>query len=167
MQIADSRQRLYRVAVAWCANAMLADELVHETIVTAIVKRHQLKDTERLYAWLYSILKNNWRRHLMQAGRYDELDEETQSGDAGPIDVAEEHELVLAVRHAVACLPLKEREVIALVDLEGLSYCDVANALDIPIGTVMSRLHRARQRLLEKLDGSSGNGAVSQIHLVK
>jgi RNA polymerase sigma-70 factor (ECF subfamily) len=122
-QIVDSRQRLYRVALAWCANAMLADDLVHETIETAIGKRHQLKDADRLYAWLYTILSNNWRRHLKRAGRYDEIDEEMQSNEAGPVGVAEEHEMVLAVQRAVASLPLKEREIIALVDLEGLSYC--------------------------------------------
>jgi DNA-directed RNA polymerase specialized sigma24 family protein len=63
-RIAESRDRLYRVALTWCGDEMLADDLVQETMASDIVKRRQLRDEKRLFAWLYSILNNNWRRHL-------------------------------------------------------------------------------------------------------
>ena len=60
-------------------------------------------------------------------------------------------DIVNQVRRVVATLPVVERQVLALVDLDELPYCDVAEVLDIPIGTVMSRLHRARKHLLDKM----------------
>jgi RNA polymerase sigma-70 factor (ECF subfamily) len=81
----------------------------------------------------------------------------------------QELELVNRVRNVVASLPVEQRQVISLVDLAELSYCEVAEALDVPIGTVMSRLHRARKNLLNKLDNPAvipfrGN---ARIHLVE
>ena len=153
-RIAASRDRLYRVALAWCADAMLADDLVQETMAAGIVNSHQLRDEERLFAWLYSIMNNQWYRHLQRNKRYDELDEQLPSEDPGPFNNCQELEMVRRVRRAVASLPMQQRQVISLVDLEGVSYCDVARVLDIPIGTVMSRLHSARKNLLARLEKS-------------
>ena len=71
--------------------------------------------------------------------------------------------MIMRVRRAVATLSIELREVIALVDLEELAYCEVAEVLNIPIGTVMSRLHRARKNLLSHLD----NPATDYIRIVK
>lgn len=168
-QIAGSRNRLYRVVLAWCGDPMLADDLVQETLETGVRKHRQLKDKKRLFAWLYSILNNVWKSHLRRQRTASELDEQMPANDAGPCDSCEEIELVNQVRNVVATLPAMERQVIALVDLEGMSYCEVATVLDIPIGTVMSRLHRARKHLLESLENKSTVTSIQdgRIHLVE
>jgi RNA polymerase sigma-70 factor (ECF subfamily) len=158
-QIAESRARLYRVALAWCGDEMLADDLAQETMTNGITNIRQLRDETRLFAWLYSILNNNWRLYLRRNKSHDELDEQIPVEEDGPLGHYHELEIVTRVRRAVASLPAQQRQVISLVDLEEFSYCDVAEILDIPIGTVMSRLHRARKSLLAKLEDP---GAKSQ-----
>lgn len=151
-KIADSRGRLYRVALAWCGDKMLADDLVQEAIATSIDKRDQLRNEDQLFAWLYSILNNKWYRHLRKNKHHDNLDEQMPCEDSGPSTICQELQLVNQVRYAISKLPIVERQVISLVDLEEFSYCDVAKILEIPIGTVMSRLHRARKNLLTQMD---------------
>ncbi|NNF97241.1 MAG: RNA polymerase sigma factor [Halobacteria archaeon] len=164
-QIAESRDRLYRVALAWCGDEMLADDLAQQTITSGIINYKQLRDKSRLYPWLYTILRNEWYRHLQSARPHEGLDSQLISEEAGPYSDYQELEMVERVRHAVASLPEKERQVISLVDLEELSYCDVASILDIPIGTVMSRLHRARKILLMKLAHSTAVSPMSKQHM--
>jgi RNA polymerase sigma-70 factor (ECF subfamily) len=164
-QVAESRDRLYRVALAWCGDEMLADDLAQETITTAIINCKQLRDKSRLYPWLYTILRNKWYRHLQKARGHEDLDGQLISEEAGPCSDCQEVEIIERVRHAVATLPEKERQVISLVDLEELSYCDVASILDIPIGTVMSRLHRARKILLIKLAHTAAESPITKQHM--
>ena len=168
-RIAESRDRLYRVALAWCGDEMLADDLVQETMASGISKQKQLRDEKRLFAWLYSILNNNWCSYLRKKQTHEDLDEKLLSTESGPRKNCEEIEMIGQVRNVVATLPMVERQVLSLVDLDELSYCDVAEALDIPIGTVMSRLHRARQHLLERLENQSSVSTIGQgrIHLVE
>jgi len=150
-RIADSRDRLFRVAFAWCGDEMLADDLAQETMTAGIINNGQLRDEKQLYAWLFSILRNNWLRYLRRAKHQAELNDELPARDSGPLRNAQELETVRRVRHALTMLTLEQREVISLIDLDELSYSEVAEILDIPIGTVMSRLHRARKKLLAKL----------------
>lgn len=165
--IADARDQLYRVALAWCGDAMLADDLAQDTVATAIAKRGQLRDPQCLRAWLYRILNNKWYRHLQLHRNDGEMPDTVLSEEAGPSARCQELELVRQVRQAVAALPEKERQVISLVDLEELSYCDVAAALNIPIGTVMSRLHRARRHLLDRLDNPSGTQHLDSARIIR
>jgi RNA polymerase sigma-70 factor (ECF subfamily) len=168
-RIAESRDRLYRVALAWCGDEMLADDLVQETMASGISKQKQLRDENRLFAWLYSILNNTWCSYIRKNKPHEDLDEQLPSGESGPCNNCEEIEMIGQVRHIVATLPMVERQVISLVDLDELSYCDVAQALDIPIGTVMSRLHRARKHLLERLENQPAVSTIGKgpIHLVE
>ncbi len=131
---------------------MLADDLVQEAIATSIDKSAQLRNEEQLFAWLYRILNNKWYRHLRKNKHHDDLNEQIPCEDSGPSTICQERQLVNQVRYAISKLPAVERQVISLVDLEEFSYCDVANILEIPIGTVMSRLHRARKNLLVQMD---------------
>ncbi len=151
-KIAASRGRLYRVALAWCGDAMLADDLVQETLTQALQKIHQLRDRERLYAWLYSILNNRWKQHLRSRRPFDELDMDQPFEGPGPESMVEHLEIIARIRLAVSALPLGQRRVLALISLEGFSYSEVAEILEIPAGTVMSRLHRARKHLIELLE---------------
>jgi len=136
-KIADSRGRLYRVALAWCGDKMLADDLVQEAIATSIDKSEQLRNEDQLFAWLYSILNNKWYRYLHRNKFHENIDEQIPCEDAKPSVACQELQLVNQVRYATTKLPVVERQVISLVDLEEFSYCDVAKILDIPIGTVV------------------------------
>ena len=153
-RIAASRTKLYRMAVAWCYDRTLADDLAQECLARALQCMHQVKDSERLQCWLYRILSNCWHDHLRRQRPTDELDEETDSGCDGPEAGAYQAEVIGHVRRAVAGLPIGQRKVLTLVDLEGLSYAEVAEVLAIPIGTVMSRLSRARDRLQTQLEST-------------
>lgn len=168
-RIAESRNRLYRVALAWCGDSMLADDLVQETLFIGINKCHQLREEQRLYAWLYGILSNSWKSHMRERRPLDELNDSLPADAADPCANCEEFELITRVRSAVATLPLIERQVIALVDLGELSYCETALALGIPIGTVMSRLHRARNHLLERMKSHAtvATTRIGRIHLIE
>lgn len=141
------RARLYRIAYAWTHNAALADDLVQETLAKALAKAAQLRDPNASAAWLYSILANCHRDHFRRARATEEIEDETLTHDETPERESGRREVVREVRRAVARLSENQRQVVALVDLEGLSYVEVAQALDIPIGTVMSRLCRARANL--------------------
>lgn len=164
-KIAASRERLYRVALAWCADPMLAEDLVQETIANSIDKSHQLRDENQLFSWLYSSLNNNWYRHLKKNKKHIELNEQIPSPESGPGTLCQEQLIVRQVRQVIATLPVIERQVISLVDLDELSYCDVAKILEIPIGTVMSRLHRARKNLLAQMDSVSGEPSAKSRHI--
>ncbi len=113
----------------------------------------QLRDENSLFGWICSIMKNNWYRHLRKQKNHDSIDDQLHlpSNDNGPLGKCQERDIIKQVRIAVAELTLDQRQIISLVDLGELSYCDVAQALNIPVGTVMSRLHRARKNLLGKL----------------
>ena len=164
-QIAGARQRLFRVALAWCGDAMLADDLVQETLALGLQKVHQLRDPQRLSAWLYSILNNCWKQHLRGQRPHEELDEQRPCDGPAPETAVGRMETVRRVRTAVAALPLEQRQVLALVDLEGFAYCEVARILEIPIGTVMSRLHRGRKALLGALEGQDATSAQRPVSL--
>ncbi|MEW5782459.1 MAG: RNA polymerase sigma factor [Pseudomonadota bacterium] len=149
-----SRCRLWRLAHSWCRNRALADDLVQETLAKALSRHAQLRDQEAVHAWLCSILANCWHDHL-RAGK-EALDIDTlEERELPSVDCPEEdclkNEVVRRVRAAVGNLPPGQREVITLVDLEEFSYAEVATILQIPIGTVMSRLSRARASLREAL----------------
>ena len=153
-RVTEQRAALYRVAFAWCHDATLADDLVQETLCKALDRAAQLREAARLRPWLFAILANCWRDHLRRRRPdqdVDELDEAVLIDAFTPEDAHHRLRTVFRVRHAVARLPLGQREVVTLVDLEGMSYADVSAALSIPIGTVMSRLCRARAALREQL----------------
>jgi RNA polymerase sigma-70 factor (ECF subfamily) len=169
-RIAESRDNLYRIALAWCGDEMLADDLTQETIATGMRNYKQLRDENCMFGWICSIMKNNWYRHLRKQKNHDSLDDQIPSGnDNEPYGNCHEMDIVHQVRQAVNELSLDQRQVISLVDLGELSYCEVAQALDIPVGTVMSRLHRARKTLLTKLEKKQRQEmpAVSHIRMVE
>lgn len=152
-RIAELRPRLYRLAYAWCHDAHLADDLAQEAIVKGLKSVHQLKDETVLEAWLFSILHNCWRDHFRRLHPLADLEEimELPADDPTPEQYHADNELVGRVRCAVAKLPLGQRQVVTLVDLEELSYGAAAQALGIPVGTIMSRLSRARLALRDLL----------------
>ena len=149
--VANNRQRLYRMAFAWTGDTHLADDLVQQTLLKALSNQKQLRDFGAAEGWLFRIMANcltDYRRAKREFSSGDNLelvDKET------PENSAREEQLVQKVRQAVQCLPVSHRQVVTLVDLEEFSYASVAQILDIPVGTVMSRLCRGRRALREEL----------------
>lgn len=163
VRIAEARPRLYRLAYAWCHDTYLADDLAQETMTKSLKSVHQLKDDSVLEAWLCSILNNCLRDHFRRLHPHADIEElmELPAPDPSPEQYHAESELVGRVRRAVAGLPLGQRQVVTLVDLEEMSYSAAAQALDIPMGTVMSRLNRARLALRDLLQEN-----VASLHVV-
>ena len=160
------RPRLYRLAYAWCHDPHLADDLAQEALAKALTQMGQLREVQALEGWLFSILNNCWRDHLRGGREFEdiaELDEVIISSEAGPEQLASRRQARDRVRRAIACLPLGQRQVLTLVDLEECTYAQVAGILDIPVGTVMSRLARARQALRAHLENEEKH--VVQMHL--
>jgi len=145
--------RLRRFARGLVGDAALADDLVQDCVERALVKQHLYDRARPLRAWLFAILRNihvsQWRRaqHLGPMAELTEMDEPA---------VAPEQEQAMSVAlitEALDLLPQMQREVLILISLEEMSYKEAAEIMAVPIGTVMSRLSRARnalQALLEK-----------------
>lgn len=150
-RLEQSRDRLYRVAYSWCHDCHLADDLVQQTLVKALQNAGQLREMAVVESWLFRIMANCWRDHFRRRRETVDIDEVAHWHEQTPEREHGRSQIVARVRSAIASLPTPQREVITLVDLGGLSYTEVASVLEIPIGTVMSRVCRARRALKERL----------------
>lgn len=148
---------LWRVALSITRHRADAEDVVQETLLRAYRSIDSF-DGRHPRAWLLTILRNAERnRHRRR--RPELLSDPDSAEDLGPrteVDAVEQAavdaEFTEVVAAAVAQLPDGFREVVDLVDVNGLTYQEAADVLDVPIGTVMSRLHRARRRLRETLE---------------
>jgi RNA polymerase sigma-70 factor (ECF subfamily) len=162
------RPRLYRMALAWSGNSSQADDLVQDAMIKVLGKLAQLRDPGRLERWAFSILANCYRDSLR---RGDYLVSQPQENiDQAQAQASAEEDVMIEqrqqwVRRAIARLSPNQREVMLLVDLEGFSYAEVAEILALPMGTVMSRLSRGRERLREILAGSAGEHETGRFYL--
>ena len=163
--LAAYRSSLYRVALSWCGDRMLADDLTQECLSRAIAKQHQLKDKNKLEHWLFRILNNCWREHLRRLHPVEDIEELVLSLDDTPELGLRKQQVIERVRAAINGLPLGQRQVVTLVDLQEFAYAEVAEILEIPVGTVMSRLSRARQALKERLLSMDGELNPERCHL--
>lgn len=157
----DYWPRLYRLAYAWTGNVALAEDLAQEALMKAWYKRAQLREADAGGAWLFSILANCHRDHLRRYKETDDIDTLALTAETSLEVEADRRTVVGRVRAAVAVLPTGQRQVITLVDLEGLTYAEVATVLNVPVGTVMSRLCRARRALREALLATSDESDVT------
>jgi RNA polymerase sigma-70 factor (ECF subfamily) len=164
-RVAGYRASLYRVALSWCGDAMLADDLTQECLSRAIAKLHQLKDRDKLENWLFRILNNCWREHLRRLHPAEDIEALVLSQADTPELGLHKQQVIDRVRAAVNGLPLGQRQVVTLVDLQEFAYAEVADILEIPVGTVMSRLSRARQTLKQRLLGIQGELSPGRSHL--
>ncbi len=145
---------LRRYARTFVRDAGAADDLVQDTLERAVSCWHQRRSDGDTRTWLFTILHNLAVNHLRRAARRRR---ELPLDDAGELDVAVPSAQEDALRHddilaAVGQLPDEQRGVLLLVSLEDVSYAEAARILGIPIGTVMSRLARARARLLKLVE---------------
>lgn len=149
--IGKSRNKLYRMAYAWTHDQHLADDLTQQTLFKALNSHKQLADLESIQGWLFRILANCLTDHYRMKKDFLSDEKLTVAEIETPPSLTEEQQLVDMVRNAISRLPLARRQVITLVDLEGFAYATVAQILDIPVGTVMSRLCRGREALRQQL----------------
>ena len=143
--------RLRRYARALTGERVSADDLVQDTLERAWTKLHLYRRGTDLRAWLFTVMHNVHVNKLRSSRPTEELDDEAaelaqrpSQGDAL---------LVRDLDRSIALLPAEQRSVLLLVALEEMSYEDVARTLGIPIGTVMSRLSRAREKLRAMMHG--------------
>ncbi|HEX4782381.1 MAG TPA: sigma-70 family RNA polymerase sigma factor [Usitatibacter sp.] len=143
---------LRRYARALVGDREGADDLVQDTLERAVRKFHLWRPGD-LRAWLFSIMHNVFVNQLKarKTGVQVEIDE---NAIAAPIPTVTSLD-VLDLQAALMRLPMEQREVVLLVALEDMSYADVSRALGIPIGTVMSRLSRGRERLRGYMAGEA------------
>lgn len=153
---------LLRVARRLTGNTADAEDLLQDALVRAFRAVDRF-DGRYPRAWLLTIVRNTHYNHLRKR-RPDLLDDEVaqrlpDSGVDGRLDGTAERALHddfdPTVRAALRSLPAKHRGVIALVDLDGLTYREAADLLQVPVGTVMSRLHRARAKVRSELEAAA------------
>ena len=139
--------RLRRFARALTRNPHDADDLVQVALERALARAHQLRPDAALAGWVFGILRHAWIDELRARARSERVFAPEESGqtvgDAGQGAQAE----MLSVQDAMGRLPGEQRIAVALVLVEGLSYKEAAHVMDVPIGTLTSRLARAREAL--------------------
>jgi RNA polymerase sigma-70 factor (ECF subfamily) len=155
--------RLRRYARALAGDRYAADDLVQDTLERAWNKFHLWRPGSDLRAWLFAIMHNVFVNQMRsRRAEVEQVMEEPPSPQVRPtqadaIEVAD-------LERALSRLTPEHREVLLLVALEQMKYEEVARTLEIPVGTVMSRLSRARERLRQHIDGAS---AVVPLKVVK
>jgi RNA polymerase sigma-70 factor (ECF subfamily) len=146
--LADQIPRLRRYARALTADPDRADDLVQDCLERALSRSHQWRAGSDLRAWLFTILHNLHINALRRDLRRAETPLDSTTAAEQQTRCAGDGELHLQeLERVLAQLPDDQREVLLLVCLEEMSYAQVAQVLGLPIGTVMSRLHRARARV--------------------
>ena len=157
--------QLYSAALRMTRNPSDAEDLVQETFVKAFAAFHQFEEGTNLKAWLYRILTNTFINNYRRAQRQPRQSNTEQVED-WQLAAAESHTSTglrsaemealdhlpdSDVKDALQALPEEFRLAVYLADVEGFSYKEVAEIVDVPIGTVMSRLHRGRKALQKRL----------------
>lgn len=148
--------RLRRFAVALTGDLDQGDDLVQDTCMRALSRIDQWQPGTRLDSWMYRIAQNLWLdRMRAKKVRGVQVDVDSVDALAGPNgrSVAESRLTLDAVGNAMTHLPDDQRVLISLVCIDGLSYKEAAEITQTPIGTVMSRLARARRELHARLEG--------------
>lgn len=159
---------LYSYALALSRNRDDAEDLVQETYVRAIPAVRRLRQESNVKSWMFTILRNIWLNQLRQpriAVQMSGTDIDQMLPEFRVPSAKDPHSMLLTrldqdqVRQAIARLPVESREIILLREFEDLSYQEIAGVLKCPIGTVMSRLGRARSKLRALLSSTLAGGS--------
>lgn len=145
---------LRRYALSLCRDSSVADDLVQTTAERAFAARSRIDPAVKIDAWLFRILRNAWidmTRRNRTRGEEVEISDVPDVSDVDGRIVTETRLMMNAASAAVAVLPDNQREVLILVCVEEMSYAEAAQLLGVPVGTVMSRLSRARSAVAKNL----------------
>jgi len=154
------RPRLFGFLVRLSRRRDVAEDLIEETWLRLIARRATLDEDARLAPWIFTVARNlyfSWRRsRAVDATRTSELDPSWPAPETGasPFESAARAELERTVERALARLPLRDREVLLLVGVEGLTPSEAAGVCGLPAVVMRARLHRARERLAAEMGTS-------------
>ena len=151
LEIASLLPRLRRFARAVTHHREDADDLVQIAVERALIRSEQWEAGTRLDSWIFRIMKNAWIDEIRGRTRRDRLFAPEEAGDNVGDDFAQAHQQRIAIQKAMSLLSEDHRLVIGLVLVDGLPYKEAAEVLEIPMGTLTSRLARAREALQELL----------------
>jgi RNA polymerase sigma-70 factor (ECF subfamily) len=150
--LGDHLDRLYRAAWALCGSREDAEDLVQETYTRVLTKRRIIRSHEDTLPYLLTVLRNTYISSLRKRDRRPRTApiEESEERLAAPAALSPTEAVAAReVFAAISDLPEDQRDVVAAVDVAGLSYQETADALEVPVGTVMSRLYRGRNRVAQ------------------
>jgi RNA polymerase sigma-70 factor, ECF subfamily len=148
---------LHRYARALLRNRVDAEDLVQEALLRAVSRAETFKTGTNLRAWLFTILHNvHVNQFRGKAARPEEVPVESVEARLVSPPRQEDRVELREMMRVVDCLPEEQRKVLLLVAVEGMKYDEVAKVLDVPIGTVMSRLSRAREAVRLKMTNEGG-----------
>ena len=150
--------RLRRFAHGLCRDAAEADDLTQMCVERALRSRNQWQPGTRLDSWAYRILRNLWIDTARSRNRKRKFEAPPEEAEFVGQDPRGQIETSLELQRAMVAmqrLPDEQREIVALILIEGFGYREVSEMLDLPIGTVSSRLVRGRTALLEMLGGGN------------
>jgi RNA polymerase sigma factor (sigma-70 family) len=160
-RIVELIPRLRRYARALCGDRARADDLVQDTLERAWNKFHLWRPGSDLRAWLFTVMHNVHVNQVRASRDHAMLDDD---GDEMAVQAVQGASLEIRdLERALSLIPTEQREVLLLIALEDMSYAEVANTLGIPIGTVMSRLSRAREKLRGMMHGVASNAKLQVI----
>jgi len=142
--------RLRRFARTITRNPHDADDLVQVTVERALLKFEQWEDEAKLESWVFGIMRNAWIDEVRVRARRDRIFAPAEAGENVGARTTDQESI--ALQSALAQLPEEQRMAIGLVLIEGFSYKEAAQVLDIPIGTLTSRLARGRDALAAILE---------------
>lgn len=148
--------RLRRFARALARHREDADDLVQAALERALTRREQWTPGTRLDSWMFKIINNAWIDEVRSRARRDALFAPEEEGEGVGAPQADSPVDAIAVRRAMARLNDDQRAAVGLVLVEGLPYKEAAEVLGIPIGTLTSRLARAREQLQAALADAAG-----------
>ena len=153
--------RLRRFARGLTGSAVEADDLVQAACERALARAHQFQPGTRFDSWMFRIVQTVWIDQLRarEIRRTESEDEALGTGTDEPTRRVEARMALREVQAAMAVLPAEQRLALLLVTVEGLSYREAAEVAAVPVGTIMSRLARARVALLAKLGGGGLRGS--------
>ncbi|MEL6376849.1 MAG: RNA polymerase sigma factor [Pseudomonadota bacterium] len=156
--ISECYPRVWRFCIALSGEPSQADDLAQMTCLRALEKAEQFRPGTHLDRWLFTIARTVWlnemrRNAIRQAESFSGALEETTQSDAPS---TETNILAREVFSKVAGLPEAQRVTALLVFVEGYTYAETAEALDIPIGTVMSRISATRKALMKQVEQATG-----------
>ncbi|MGE5538308.1 MAG: RNA polymerase sigma factor [Gemmatimonas sp.] len=152
--------RLTRFALGLTRSRADAHDLVQAACERALTRAEQWTLGTRLDSWMFRIMQSMWfnelraRKVRTRHAEQERFAPEVTDGEA----IVEDHVLLRGVEDAIFALPEEQRAVLILVCVEGLTYAETAETLSIPIGTVMSRLARARLALMQRFEGNGNVG---------